>query len=254
MGKLEKPPKISIFGVFSPWEYSCQSFSTISTQLPASLDSSVALGGRSSLLKPPLQVAVYLTGMCWIELECWSVQRSQVVNQCFSIYSQAVSTRCRTKRGLWLVVRKSGRVSRELTCSPVVAFCLRMKSQSSLQSPFSPSGNSNCSSTAWSRLHGCRVEGCISLAIRQECVGDQAHLNQPLVVSTEDLSPQQPCQLWWMFVHMWLFLITLLQICTGRGIHFQYKLPIWLLIFDPGSEQIYLPDLSISAAIIQYGE
>lgn len=102
------------------------------------------------------------------------------------------------------------------------ACCL--KSQSSLRSPSSPSRTPNCSSTAWSRLHGCRLEGCISVAIRREHVGDQPHLNQPLVVSAEGLSPQQPCRL--MFVHMWLFLITLLQICTRRGIHFHHKLLI----------------------------
>lgn len=66
------------------------------------------------------------------------------------------------------------------------ACCL--KSQSSLRSPSSPSGTPNCSSTAWSRLHGCRLEGCISVAIRREHVGDQPHLNQPLVVSAEGLS------------------------------------------------------------------
>lgn len=125
----------------------------------------------------------------------------------------------------------------KLKCSPVVACRLRMKSQSSLWSPSSHSRTPNCSSPALSRLHGCRVEGCVSPAIRQERVGGHPRFNQPLVLSTEStVSPQQPCQLLWMFVHMWLFFIILLQRCTGRGIHFQHRLLIWLLIFDLGSQ------------------
>lgn len=83
-----------------------------------------AFGGGSSLLQPPLQVAVYLTRMCWMELECWSVQRSQVVNRCFSsCWPGCVHQLQNTTRGLWAAVRKSGRleVSGELKCSPVAA-------------------------------------------------------------------------------------------------------------------------------------
>lgn len=140
---------------------------------------------------------------------------------------QAVSTRCRTKRG------RLGSLAECVGSSNAPRLLLEIPELPTVSPPPIP-GTPSCSSTAWSRLHGCRLEGCVSVAIRREHVGDQPHLKQPLVVSAEGLSPQQPCRL--MFVHMWLFLITLLQICTPRGIHFHHKLLILLLIFDPGSQ------------------
>lgn len=87
----------------------------------------------------------------------------------------------------WLAVGKSGRVSQELKCSPLVACCLCVKSQSCLRSP--SSGTPNCSSTAWSRSLGSRVERHIPLAIGQECVGGPGALKAaPGGLNTESMS------------------------------------------------------------------
>lgn len=84
-------------------------------------------------------------------------------------------------------------------------------------------------------VHGYRVESWIFLcAIWWKPSGIQADLDLPLVGCREDgsslttlLGPA------WVFVCLFCQFITLQQVCTGRGIHLQYKLPIWLSIFDP---------------------
>lgn len=149
-------------------------------------------------------------------------------------------------RALAAVVWVCWYVSLELLYSLVVIACVHKKSprasikkKSPSQSPTSPSSSAEFPSfilfpvnwafaplhvSTW--MHGYRAEGCISLcAIWWQPSGIQADSDLPLVVWGEDgSSSTRP-------LCMCAF-ITLQQVCTGRGIHLQYKLLIWLLIFD----------------------